>query len=135
MQRLDLLTSLLVSALASLAVLSACGGTPAVPQTTEAAPAAAPPVVRTKSYPVAVREGRGAMFTVTAEGGEPMKYQWQRDGVDIPGARGRFHIVAAALRADHAARYAVRISNAEGAVVVEVGELIVVDQAEAMPWL
>lgn len=75
------------------------------------------------------------MFTVTADGAEPMKYQWQRDGLDIPGALGRYHVVAAALRADNAARHSVRISNADGTIVAEVGELLVSDGAELMPWL
>ena len=135
MKRIALRSSLLFAAFGALAALSACNGTPADAPAADASAASQPPTVRSKSYPLVVREGSVATFTVTAQGAGPMKYQWRRDGVDIAGASERYYIVASALLADDTAHYSVRISNEQGDAASEVGQLFVVGKDDAMPWL
>lgn len=118
---------------AALAALCACDGTRADAE--PAVQAAQAPAVQGKSYPLVVREGDAAMFTVTAAGAGPVSYQWRYNGVDIAGATEPKYVVAAALLADDGARYSVKIGSAHGGVVTDVGELLVVERQAAMPWL
>lgn len=134
MKRLASRTPLLVAAFTVLAALSACNNTPVDAEAATAAPASQPPVVRSKSHPLMVREGDVAMFTVTADGAQPMQYQWQRNGVEIAGATERYYIVSSVMLADADAHYSVRISNEHGRAVTEVGHLIVADKDATMPW-
>jgi Immunoglobulin I-set domain len=126
---------LLFAAFGALAALTACSDTPADAPAADASPASQPPTVGSKSYPLVVREGSVATFTVIAQGAEPMKYQWRRDGVDIAGASERHYMVSSALLADDTAHYSVRISNEHGSAASEVGQLFVVGTDEPMPWL
>jgi hypothetical protein len=114
--------------------LAACGLVNPDVQADPASAAPQAPSVTSKSYPLAVSEGSVATFTVTAQGSEPMKYQWQRDGVDIPGASDRCYVASASL-ADNAAQYSVRITNRYGDMTTDFGQLIVVGREEPMPWL
>ena len=135
MKRLAVRNPWLVLVFGALAALSACSNTSVDAEAADASPASQPPTVRAKSYPLVVREGSAATFTVTATGAGPTKYQWQRDGIDIAGATERSYVVWATARADDASRYSVRISNAGGQTTVYIGELLVVGIEEPMPWL
>lgn len=134
MKRLACRDPLLIAAFAALGTLAACNNTPPDAQAANVEPASQPPIVRSKSYPVMVREGDVAMFTVTADGTQPMQYQWQRNGVDIAGATGRYYIVSSVTLADADAHYSVRITNEHGRAVTEVGHLIVGGKDATMPW-
>lgn len=70
----------------------------------------APPVSRTA--PV----GGSATFSVSATGSAPLRYQWQRNGVDVAGATGPTLVTPALTLADHGARYRVVVSNAAGSI-------------------
>lgn len=61
--------------------------------------------------------GRGVLFQAGVAGTTPFSYQWQRDGVDIPGAVGPSYAIAAAAPGDHGASFRVVVSNAFGAAV------------------
>lgn len=105
---LRLWTWLLLCAAALLT--SGCGGGPsATPQ----APAAAPRIVE---HPAdrTVRPGEPAGFSVVAEGAPPLAYQWQRDGVDIPGANDATYALPAATTADAGARLRVVVRGPAG---------------------
>jgi hypothetical protein len=72
-----------------------------------------PPLI--VSNPVGLRANVGATvsFAVTASGNPILKYQWQRNGVALPGATGQ-GIVLANLQFAPAGTYSVRVTNAFG---------------------
>jgi hypothetical protein len=43
------------------------------------------PEIRHQPQPILVVAGKQATFSVTAEGVPPLRYQWQKDSVDLPG--------------------------------------------------
>ena len=75
-----------------------------------------PPLI--VSNPVGLRANVGATvsFAVTASGNPILKYQWQRNGVALPGATGQ-GIVLANLQFAPAGTYSVRVTNAFGVAV------------------
>ena len=74
------------------------------------------PGIGAQPQEVTVAPGESATFTVVASGAEPLSYQWQRDGVDIPGATGPTYTLSAASEADDGAAFRVIVSNASGSV-------------------
>ncbi len=54
-------------------------------------------------------------LTATADGTQPFTYQWQKAGVDIPGAVSASYVIAAFTASD-AATYGVKISNSAGSI-------------------
>ena len=92
----------------------------------------APVIVNT---PVAqsVAEGRPATFSVTASGQEPLAYQWQRDGVDIPGATGSSYTLDPATATDNGAAFRVVVSNSMGSATSAAATLNVVVDAPPVP--
>jgi hypothetical protein len=117
------------------AVVSACTSSPPDAEATSTAPMAQAPTVRASSAPLVVREGDGAIFSVTAAGAEPVRYQWQRNGVNIAGATRQYYVVSVATLGDDGGDYSVRISNQHGVELAAVGQLFVVGRDTAMPWL
>jgi glucose/arabinose dehydrogenase len=63
-----------------------------------------------------VSPGQPATFAVAASG-PGLRYQWQRDGVNVLGATAPSHTVAAPQLADSGSRYRVIIANGAGDVV------------------
>lgn len=59
----------------------------------------------------AVSEGDTTSFSVVARSASPLTYQWQRDGVDIPGAADPFYPITAALVADSGTIYRCIVSD------------------------
>jgi hypothetical protein len=126
--------SFLAAVVTAFTGLSACSSSSVDAEAATTTVASRPPVVRSKSQPTMVREGDVALFTVSADGAQPMQYQWQRNGVQIAGATERYYIVSAATLADADAHYSVLITNEHGRIVTEVGHLIVVGKDATMPW-
>jgi hypothetical protein len=58
--------------------------------------------------------GGSATFTVAASGAQPLFYQWQRDGSDIPGAASSSYTLAGAQTQDNGALFRCRVNNAYG---------------------
>ena len=83
------------------------------------------PGISAQPEPVTVAPGESATFTVVASGAEPLIYQWQRDGVDIPGATEPTYTLAPASAADNGAAFRVIVSNASGSVASSVATLTV----------
>jgi hypothetical protein len=76
---------------------------------------ALPPVAASISQsPTSLRvfAGQPATFAVQVEGTAPFAFQWQRNGVDIPGATGESYTMEASSLADDGAQYRVKVSNA-----------------------
>lgn len=61
--------------------------------------------------------GQQASFSVRAIGSPPLAYQWQRNGVDLPGATADSFTAAPAGAADDGAQFRVVVRNAAGQVV------------------
>lgn len=76
-----------------------------------------PPVIQTQPQPKAVATGNELTLSVSASGGA-LSYQWQRDGVSIPGATSATYTVPNASLSS-AGRYQVLVSNAGGTVKSE----------------
>jgi poly(3-hydroxybutyrate) depolymerase len=69
--------------------------------------------------------GQPASFWVTATGNPPLSYQWQKDGVDIPGATANWYTVAAADPADSGATFRAVVGNDSGSVTSALATLTV----------
>jgi hypothetical protein len=76
-------------------------------------PSGAPAVVRNPKGGTATE---GGTFTLRVEAGgkDPFFYQWQRDGVDIPGAVGQTYTAGPLGLADDGATYRAIVSNEVG---------------------
>lgn len=72
----------------------------------------------------AVLAGGAVTFNVAATG-EPLTYQWKKDGNDISGATNATYAVASAQQSD-AASYSVVVTNEQGSVTSDAGSLLVV---------
>ncbi|MCF7762442.1 MAG: immunoglobulin domain-containing protein [Verrucomicrobia bacterium] len=71
-----------------------------------------------------VTAGSTAVFAVRASGTGTFGYQWRRQGNDIPGATGAFHVVAGATTAD-AGSYSVLVSRGAESIASEPAVLTV----------
>ena len=58
-----------------------------------------------------VNAGQTATFTVVATGGQTLTYQWQVNGVDIPGATGASYTTPSTSSTDNGAIYTVVVTN------------------------
>lgn len=68
--------------------------------------------------------GHPVTLSVVAEGGSPLRYQWAKDGADIPGAVTAQHTIAAATPAE-AGTYTVVVTNDCGTAVSQPSTLTV----------
>ena len=69
------------------------------------------PAIISQPQDLVVREGEPATFTVGTTGSDPLRWQWLRDGVPIPGATAASLTIDPTTLADDAARFAVTITN------------------------
>ena len=98
------------------------GGSPGTADPTPTPPTE-PPLVQYSPTNLTVTVRQPAFFSV---GGGPGTYQWQRNGVDIPGATQYFHTFVAQA-ADAGARYRAVLRNAAGSATSESAQLTVLD--------
>ncbi len=71
-----------------------------------------------------VAAGQSYTLSVTAQGGEPLTYQWQHAGTNVPGATQSTYTIARATP-DDAGSYLVTVRNAAGNTVSAGAEIIV----------
>jgi glucose/arabinose dehydrogenase len=64
-----------------------------------------------------VSPGASATFSVRAAGASPMRYQWQRNGANIPGATAQDFTLTPASSSDHGARFRAVVINDSGSAV------------------
>ncbi|WP_287129606.1 sorbosone dehydrogenase family protein [Candidatus Cyanaurora vandensis] len=74
------------------------------------------PGIATQPTSQIVRVGEAATFTVTASGTAPLTYQWQQDGVAIPGATAPSHTTAPVDLEDDQTEFRVVVTNAAASV-------------------
>jgi CSLREA domain-containing protein len=74
---------------------------------------------------VTVAVGQDAAFTVVPTGGKPYSYQWQRDGVDIPGATADTYTLTGTQAGDDGATFDVVVTNPSGSATSRAARLTV----------
>jgi hypothetical protein len=84
------------------------------------------PLIVTQPQSQAVAVGEPTGFSVTANGAEPLNYQWQKNGTDIPGATSSTYSIPAAVTGD-AGTYTVRVFNFAGSVTSAAATLQVLE--------
>jgi len=92
-----------------------------------------PTVIVTPPASTSVQAGETASFSVVAVGGEPLSYQWQRNGVEIAGATSRDCVTPALQLSDSGALYRVVVTGAAGAVTSSAATLTVTPQVPTPP--
>jgi glucose/arabinose dehydrogenase len=83
------------------------------------------PAIAVQPVGVRLNVGQSTTLSVSANGAGPLRYQWSRDGVAIPGATGSTYTVPAVSLGDHAASYRVVASNDFGSVESTAAVLVV----------
>jgi hypothetical protein len=78
--------------------------------------------------------GQPASFWVAATGKPAISYQWQRNGVDIPGATSNWYTTAATTLADNGATFRAVVSNETGSVTSN-ATILTVKAAPADPQI
>jgi len=58
--------------------------------------------------------GQLAQFTISVTGGDPLTYQWRRNGVNIPGATAEAYFIQQTTMADNGAIFSVVVTNPTG---------------------
>jgi hypothetical protein len=76
--------------------------------------ATAPPRITVQPQSRTVNAGQAVTFFVAARGAPRLSYQWQRNGVDIPGATNAWYTLPAAAPGDGGATFSANVSNAFG---------------------
>ena len=85
-----------------------------------------PPTITVQPEDVTVLEGERAEFVCRAEGRPSPKYQWQRNGEDIPGANASTYIISEAKLEDSGTRFRCLVTNSAGSTVSNEATLTVV---------
>jgi poly(3-hydroxybutyrate) depolymerase len=70
--------------------------------------------------------GQPASFWAVAAGNAPLSYQWQKNGMNIPGASSRWHTTPPTALADNGATFRVVVSNYLGSVTSSAATLTVI---------
>lgn len=81
-----------------------------------ALPSSNPPALLSGPLSQTVNAGEPASFFVLAAGPEPLAYQWQFNGTNLPGATGTSYTLDP-VRGSDAGSYSIRVANADGVVV------------------
>jgi poly(3-hydroxybutyrate) depolymerase len=76
--------------------------------------------------------GQPASFKVVATGNPPLAYQWQRNGVDIPGATANWYTAPVTTMADNGATFRAIVSNDSGSTA-STGATLTVKPASTDP--
>ena len=86
------------------------------------------PLIRTQPAAAGVTLGDTATFSVLAESrGGDLSYQWQRGGVDIPGATASSYTTPATVAGDNGAVFRVIVSSSNGRFVLSNGATLAVN--------
>jgi hypothetical protein len=88
-----------------------------------------PPTIDITQHPssISIAQNAAASFSVTATGTGTLSYQWQKDGVDIPGATGSSFTLASA-KPWHIGDYTVKISDNTGTLYSSIATLSLTGQ-------
>ena len=73
-----------------------------------------PPSIQSHPLNATVVQDSPVTFPVVASGSEPLTYQWQEDGQDIPGATSASYTITQTAIAQNGSQFTVVVSNAAG---------------------
>ncbi|HKM89556.1 MAG TPA: immunoglobulin domain-containing protein [Candidatus Acidoferrales bacterium] len=73
-----------------------------------------PPTITSQPQSQIVNLGQSATFSVTATGSAPLTYQWQENGMNIPGATAASYTTPSTTMMDNGAVFRVTVSNSLG---------------------
>ena len=93
------------------------------------------PTIGTNPANQRVGVGQSASFSASAFGSGTLSYQWQRNGVDIPGATTSSYTIASTVLADNNAQFRVRVNNSAGQAISTAATLTVVNSAVPVPTI
>ncbi|MFZ3168086.1 MAG: immunoglobulin domain-containing protein, partial [Candidatus Methanoperedens sp.] len=89
-------------------------------------PTTGKPIITTQPISQKVVVGSAATMRVVATGTAPLTYQWQKNGINIPGGTGATYITPATTLSDSGASFRVVVSNNIGSVTSNAAILTVV---------
>lgn len=92
------------------------------------------PFISSNPSSVLAPAGEAATFEVSASGAPSLAYQWQRDGVDVPGATSPSFTLTATLP-DDGSLFRCRVSNEEGEAISEPALLRVTSNTRPNPMI
>jgi len=69
------------------------------------------PTITSHPMSQSVAPGASVTFSVRASGSPPLRYQWLRNGVNIPGATAQDYTIASVVAADNGATFRANVSN------------------------
>jgi hypothetical protein len=95
-------------------VSNAAGSQTSTMATLTVNPAAVAPTITAQPANQTVTVGQTATFSVTATGGAPLSYQWQKNNANISGATAPTYTTPATVSGDNAAKFDVIVSNTVG---------------------
>jgi hypothetical protein len=87
------------------------------------------PTITSHPSDVTVAAGQSAPFSVSAEGTQPLAFQWQRDEVDIPGETAATYTLPVAELSDSGASFRAIVSNAIGTAISNDATLTVISNS------
>ncbi len=93
------------------------------------------PFVSSNPASILVPENESVTFDVRAFGAETLTYQWQNDGVDIPGATTASYVFNNTNISDNGRAFTCRVSNDEGSVMSEAAILSVTTGSRPQPTI
>ncbi len=101
------------------------------------------PTITTQPASQTVVVGQTAAFNVAATGTAPLSYQWQKDGVNIPGATSATYTTPATVLGDSGAIFRCKVTNAYGSTTSNAAILTVTTgatinggfEAGTSPWV
>jgi glucose/arabinose dehydrogenase len=83
------------------------------------------PSISTHPSDLTVSIGRPATFSVTASGSIPLSFQWQRNGVNIPGATSSSFTIPSVQQSDNGALFRAQVTNSFGSAISNQARLTV----------
>jgi hypothetical protein len=83
-----------------------------------------PPVIETQPRPATVDPGATVTMSVNASGAAPLRYQWRKNGIELPGADSSSYVIASATPAD-SGDYQVVVDNMVASQASEIARLAV----------
>ncbi len=86
----------------------------------------APPNIQVAPASQTVTSGNSVTFRVIANGGAPLSYQWQQNGINISGANQADYSINAVTIDDHNSSFQVQVSNAAGSITSSTAQLTVI---------
>lgn len=95
-------------------VISEEGAAISLPYTLNVTASPVAPSIVDQPQAMQARAGQPARFSVAARGTIPLAYQWQRNGIDIPGANASTLDLASTAPDDDGVRFSVVVSNGAG---------------------